>query len=589
MSQDRWCLEDIYESKQQWEEDINRLETLLQDVAGFQGKLDTSGDSFYSVLDLESRIQELIVKIYSYARMKRDEDNTDSSAQSLFGRGVSLFTKVETALSFITPEILALPEDTIASFQQDPRFADYSHYLHDLLRQKPHTLSGELEQLVAQTGEIGRTQDEIFKMLNNADITFPTIIDEEGEEVEITKGNFINLMQKKDRRVRADAFKALYKTYSSLENTFAAALNAGVKRDIFYAQIRKHPSSLTSSLYADKVPTDVYDNLIETVRANLGEMHRYLELRKRILGVEELHMYDIYVPLAYAPWEVSYPEAVEMVKEGVAVLGDSYGEILAKGLESGWIDIYERKGKTGGAYCDSIYGLHPFLLLNHQSNLDSAFTLAHELGHALHFYYSAMKQPFIYAHPAIFTAEVASTVHESLVMEHLLESITEPDKRLYLINYYLEIFRGTLFRQTMFAEFEKVIHEQGEAGEVLTSQYLREIYGDLNSAYHGEGVVADEEISMEWARIPHFYNAFYVYKYATGISAATSLVKQMLSQGKPAVDRYLSFLQTGSSDYPLTLLKEAGVDMAEPQPIQDAIDRFSGLVDELERLVDANI
>lgn len=584
MDKDNWRLEDVYPNQDQWKDDIKQVEALLEDVKEFRGRLGESTDAFFGALNLSNQIRELMVKVYSYARMKRDEDNSNPSTQALFGRAAALLTRVETAYSFMAPEILALPDDTISNFQQDHRFAAYSHYLNDLLRQKTHTLSSAEEQVVARTGEITRTPDEIFKMLNNADITFPVIRDDEGKEIEITKGNFIRLMQNKSRRVRHDTFQALYKTYQKLENTFAAALNAGVKRDIFYARVRKHQSARSASLFADNIPPAVYDNLVQTVRSNLGEMHRYMELRKKILDLDELHMYDIYVPLADVKWQVTYPEAVEMLKKGVAVMGDSYGKILTEGLDSRWADIYERKGKTGGAYCDSIYGVHPFLLLNYQNNLDSAFTLAHEMGHALHFYYSSKKQPFIYYHPAIFTAEVASTVHESLLMEHLLQIISEPDRKIYLINYYLEIFRGTLFRQTMFAEFEKIIHEKAENGEVLTSHFLKEVYHNLNTAYHGKEMVVDSEIDIEWARIPHFYDAFYVYKYATGLSAAVSLVQQILTKGKPAVERYISFLQKGGSDYPLNLLQEAGVDMTSPQPVQDAINRFSGLLDELETL-----
>lgn len=584
MDKDNWRLEDVYPNQDQWKDDIKQVEALLEDVKEFRGRLGESTDAFFGALNLSNQIRELMVKVYSYARMKRDEDNSNPSTQALFGRAAALLTRVETAHSFMAPEILALPDDTISNFQQDHRFAAYSHYLNDLLRQKTHTLSSAEEQVVARTGEITRTPDEIFKMLNNADITFPVIRDDEGKEIEITKGNFIRLMQNKSRRVRHDTFQALYETYQKLENTFAAALNAGVKRDIFYARVRKHQSARSASLFADNIPPAVYDNLVQTVRSNLGEMHRYIELRKKILDLDELHMYDIYVPLADVKWQVTYPEAVEMLKKGVAVMGDSYGKILTEGLDSRWADIYERKGKTGGAYCDSIYGVHPFLLLNYQNNLDSAFTLAHEMGHALHFYYSSKKQPFIYYHPAIFTAEVASTVHESLLMEHLLQIISEPDRKTYLINYYLEIFRGTLFRQTMFAEFEKIIHEKAENGEVLTSHFLKEVYHNLNTAYHGKEMVVDSEIDIEWARIPHFYDAFYVYKYATGLSAAVSLVQQILTKGKPAVERYISFLQKGGSDYPLNLLQEAGVDMTSPQPVQDAINRFSGLLDELETL-----
>jgi oligoendopeptidase F len=588
LEKDRWNLEDIYQNQDEWEKDIGKVEMLLSEAGEFQVRLGECADSFFGALHLSAQIQELIVKVHSYARMKLDEDNANPLAQALFGRATALLTRVETALSFITPEILSLPEGTVSNFRHDSRFALYCHYLDDVFRQKPHTLTGIEEQLVARTGEITRTPDDFFKMLNNADLTFPKIRDDQENEVEVTKGNFIKLMQNRNRRVRYEAFQALYGTYQKLENTFASALNAAIKRDIFYASVRRHQSARSAALFADHIPSAVYDSLVQTVRSNLGEMHRYMKLRKKILGLDQLHMYDIYVPLAEdVKWVIPFPDAVAMLKNGVAVMGDSYLEILSRGLGSRWVDLYERKGKTGGAYCDSIYGVHPFLLLNYQNNLDSAFTLAHEMGHALHFYYSSQEQPFIYSHPAIFTAEVASTVHESLLMEHLLQTTSdrdERDKKIYLLNYYLEIFRGTLFRQTMFAEFEKIIHEKAENGEALTSYFLKEAYHELNAAYHGEGMVVDAEIDMEWARIPHFYDAFYVYKYATGLSAAVSLVQQILTKGTPAVERYLSFLNKGGADYPLNLLQEAGVDMASPHPVQDAINRFSGLLDELEAL-----
>jgi oligoendopeptidase F len=584
LNKDTWKLEDIYQNQEEWENDLRQVETLIEKIDAYQGRLAESADTFFTALDLSTQIQQLVEKVYCYARMRRDEDNSNPTAQALFGRAATLLTRVDTALSFINPEIMELSDNTISDLRQDHRFSLYKHYLEDILRQKPHTLSSAEEQVVARAGEITRTPDEIFKMLNNADLTFPVICDDKGNEIEITKGNFISLMQNKSRSVRRETFQAFYRTYRKLENTFAAALNAGVKRDIFYAEVHRHQSARAASLFMDNIPSAVYDSLVNTVRSNLNQMHRYMKLRKKVLGLDELHMYDIYVPLVDVEWQIPYPEAVEMLKKGVAVLGESYGKVLAEGLDSRWADIYERKGKTGGAYCDCIYGVHPFVLLNYQNNLDSAFTLAHEMGHAMHFYYSDKNQPFIYSQPAIFTAEVASTVHESLLMDHLLQTTKDPRKKIYLINYYLEIYRTTLFRQTMFAEFEQIIHNRAENGETLTAQFLKEEYRKLNTAYHGEEMIIDREIDMEWARIPHFYDAFYVYKYATGLSAAASLVHQILTRGEPAVERYISFLKKGCSDYPLNLLQGAGVDMTSSQPVQDAINRFSGLLDELEKL-----
>ncbi|MDD4675958.1 MAG: oligoendopeptidase F family protein, partial [Syntrophaceticus schinkii] len=383
MEKDRWNLEDIYQNQDEWEKDIGKVEMLLSEAGEFQVRLGECADSFFGALHLSAQIQELIVKVHSYARMKLDEDNANPLAQALFGRAAALLTRVETALSFITPEILSLPEGTVSNFRHDSRFALYCHYLDDVFRQKPHTLTGIEEQLVARTGEITRTPDDFFKMLNNADLTFPKIRDDQENEVEVTKGNFIKLMQNRNRRVRYEAFQALYGTYQKLENTFASALNAAIKRDIFYASVRRHQSARSAALFADHIPSAVYDSLVQTVRSNLGEMHRYMKLRKKILGLDQLYMYDIYVPLAEdVKWVIPFPDAVAMLKNGVAVMGDSYLEILSRGLGSRWVDLYERKGKTGGAYCDSIYGVHPFLLLNYQNNLDSAFTLAHEMGHA---------------------------------------------------------------------------------------------------------------------------------------------------------------------------------------------------------------
>lgn len=583
----KWKLEDIYADDQLWELDYRRVERLLGAMEIHQGKLANSAQQLLTALQCRDQLEMLNEKVYTYAAMRLDENNANPTYQALRDRAIALNTKVNTATAYLVPEILALPKDKIHDFcQQEPGLQPYRFFLQELMRQRPHVLSQEEEKILAQVGEIAQAPKHIFGMINNADFIFPSITDEQGRELEVTQGSYRSLMLNSNRQIRQDAFNSLYSVYHRYKNTLAATLNASVKRDIFYARIRKHPSALAAALFADNVSPEVYDNLIETVRKNLHLMHRYMALRKKVLGVEELHLYDIYAPLVKdIQWEISYPEAVKMVQQGLAPLGEDYINDMNKAFEHGWIDVYERQGKTSGAYSWGPYGVHPYILMNYQDNLPDVFTLAHELGHAMHSYYSYNTQPYINAHYSIFTAEVASTVNEALLMQYLLNTVTERDKKLYLINYYLEQIRGTLFRQVMFAEFEKIIHQRAEAGEALTAESLSDIYRQLNTDYHGPEMVIDEQANLEWARIPHFYNAFYVYKYATGISAATALCKQITAQGGPAKERYLEFLKSGGSDYPTSLLKNAGVDMTRPDPVQQTLDLFAELLVEMEKLM----
>ena len=424
-------------------------------------------------------------------------------------------------------------------------------------------------------------------MYNNADIKFPYIKNEEGEEVEVTKGRYVSFLESKDRRVREDAFKAVYSTYSKMKNTLATTLTGNIKRNKFYATVRKYPSSLAASLDNDNISTEVYDNLIETVGKNLHLLDRYLKLRKKVLKLPELHMYDLYVPIVEEfDKKIPYEEAKSMVIEGLKPLGEEYSTYLKKGLESGWIDVYENEGKTSGAYAWGSYKTHPYVLLNYQDTINDVFTLAHEMGHALHSYYTNMTQPYVYSEYKIFVAEVASTVNESLLMRYLLPRAQSKAEKAYLLNHYLEEFRGTMFRQVMFAEFEKIIHQNIEQGEALNADQLCDIYYKLNEKFFAETVCVDKDIEMEWSRIPHFYSSFYVYKYATGFSAATAIAKSILSEGQSAVDRYLKFLKSGGSNYPLELLKLAGVDLSTPKPVQDALDVFKETLDELEALLE---
>ncbi|MHB1043487.1 MAG: oligoendopeptidase F [Eubacteriales bacterium] len=582
----KWRLEDIYPGAEQWEQDFRQVQNLSDAVEAYRGRLGESAGTLLGALQARDRLLELNDRVYSYAAMRLDEDNTNPASQALKDRAASLSTRVEAACSFIPSEILALTPGVVDEFQRkEPGLAHYRFDLERILRFEANILCTAEEEILARAGEVLSAQDRIYRMMNDADMTFPAIKDERGNKVKVTHGSYGLYRQSGDRRVRHDAFTSFYSSYSKLENTFAAALSSSVKRDIFYAREHKYPSSLQAALFEDNVPPEVYENLIKTVRRNTGLLHRYVSLRKKLLGLDELHAYDLYAPVVKDPgWKISYPQAAEMVKSGLSPLGRTYVETLGNGLQSGWVDVCERKGKTSGAYSTGPYGSHPFVLLNYQDSLENVFTLAHEMGHAMHSFYSNGKQPYVYSQYSIFTAETASAVNEFLLMEHLLKTETDRDRKLYLHNYYLEQFRATVFRQTMLAEFEKIIHEKAEAGEALTPELLKKIYRQLNVDYYGPDLVVDPEVDMEWARIPHFYRPFYVYKYATGFAAAAGLSRQILNNGEPEASSYLDLLGKGGSDYPLNLLREAGVDMSKPEPIQDALDLFSRLLDEMERI-----
>jgi oligoendopeptidase F len=583
----KWKLEDMFASDEEWEKEFSKVKGEVPKLESFRGKLGESADQLLQCLKLREEISLLMERLYVYARMRRDENNANPKYQALSDRASSLSIQVGSATSFIVPEILQIPEDHLKSFLSENKdLALYDFYLQELLRQKEHVLSAEQEEILAQAGELAGAPGNIFRMLNNADMKFPKVKDEDGDQVELTHGRYIQFMESSNRDVRKAAFEAMYDTYGRNKNTIAATLNASVKKDVFYARVRKYDSALRASLDDDNIPVEVYDNLIKTVRANLPTFYRYVELRKKLLNLDELHMYDIYVPMVKeADQKIQYEKAYETVMKGLAPLGEAYIGKLKEAYEKGWIDVHETEGKTSGAYSWGAFGTHPYVLLNYHENVDNMFTIAHEMGHAMHSYYSDEEQPFLYAQYTIFVAEVASTVNESLLMDWMLKNTKDKKEKMYLLNHYLEQFRGTVFRQTMFAEFEKIVHEKVEEGVALTPDSLCEIYKKLNEDYYGKGVVSDDQIALEWARIPHFYNAFYVYKYATGFSAATALSQQIIQEQKPAVDRYLGFLKGGSSKYPLELLKGAGVDMATPEPIQKALDVFKKLLDELETLV----
>lgn len=582
----KWKLEDLYPTDDVWEEEFAAVRRLVEQFPRFRGQVIASADQLLNAIQAYEEIHRRLEKLYVYARMRSDEDQSVAKYQAMADRAQGLHVQAESAMAFFVPEILNLDETRLEQFfQERPELRLYNFFLQEILRQKPYRRSPEEEEIIAMAGELAQAPANIFSVLNNVEIRFPTIKDEQGREVELSHGRYITLMESQDRRVRRDAFYAMYDTYHKFRHTLAASLNAGVKKEIFFARVRRFSSALEAALYPDHVPVDVYHTLIDTIHQHLPLLHRYMAMRKKLLGLDELHMYDLYVPLVGdVEMKIPYETALEMVKEGLQPLGEDYRRVLEEAFQGGWIDVFENRGKRSGAYSWGAYGTHPYVLLNYQENLDNVFTIAHEMGHALHSYYSDRDQPYIYAQYTIFVAEVASTLNEALLMDHLLKTTTDPKRKLYLLNYYLEQFRGTVFRQVKFAEFEKIIHEKAEAGEALTADVLCDVYLNLNKQYYGPAMVVDEPIAMEWARIPHFYSNFYVYKYATGFSAAQAIARHILTEGEPAVNRYLSFLKSGGSDTPINLLKKAGVDMTKPEPVREAMQTFKKLLDELEEL-----
>ena len=585
--EDTWAIEDLYESDEAWEEDYKRLETKILELAAYEGHLGDGPEALLGMQRTWDELHMLAEKVYVYAGQRLHEDTDNGHYQNLAARAQGLLIKLSEAGAYIEPEILALPEGTVEKFlTENEALQVYRQYFENMIRLRQHVLDKEREELLAAIGELAEGPKDIFTMFNNADLRFPVIQGEDGEPVEVTHGRYMTLLQSSERSVRQAAFEALYKTYGQYRNTLAAAYRANVKQEVFYAKARNYQSDLEAALNKSHIPVPVYDNLIQAVHEHLPQMHRYLELRRRFLHVEELHMYDLYTPMVSKKdgQKIPFEKAKEMVLQGLAPMGEEYVSLLREGFSSRWIDVYENKGKKSGAYSWGAYGTHPYVLLNHQDNLNSVFTLAHEMGHALHSWYSDAHQPYIYAGYEIFVAEVASTCNEALLIHHLIGTTEDPKEKAYLINYFLEQFRTTLFRQTMFAEFEKITHNMQKQGETLTADRLCEVYYGLNRLYFGENMCVDREIEMEWARIPHFYTPFYVYQYATGFSAAIALSGKILKEGASAVEAYKNFLKGGSSRYPLELLRTAGVDMEQKKPVEDALGVFARYLDEMERL-----
>ncbi|WP_176585102.1 oligoendopeptidase F [Priestia megaterium] len=585
--EDTWKLEDIFASDDAWEKEFEEVKALIPQMEKFKGKLGESAQTLYDALQEQDELTMRVSKLYTYAHMRYDQDTTNSFYQGLNDRIKTLYTQIASALSYVTPEILSIEESKIKQYMAEHKELKlYAHALDEITRERPHILSESEEALLAQASEVLGSSSNTFGMLNNADLEFPSIKDENGEEVEITHGRYIRFLESSDRRVREEAFKAVYETYGKFKNTFASTLSGTVKKDNFSARVRHYNSARHSALSTNNIPEEVYDNLVKTVNDNLHLLHRYIDLRKKVLGIEELHMYDLYTPLVKdVKMEVTYEEAKDYILKGLKPLGEDYLNVLKEGFENRWVDVHENKGKRSGAYSSGTYGTNPYILMNWQDNVNNLFTLAHEFGHSVHSYYTRKTQPYPYGDYSIFVAEVASTCNEALLNDYLLKTIDDEKQRLYLLNHYLEGFRGTVFRQTMFAEFEHDVHMRAQNGEPLTPELLTKLYYDLNKKYFGDNLVIDEEIGLEWARIPHFYYNYYVYQYATGFSAAAALSKQILEEGNAAVERYVGFLKSGSSDYPIEVLKKAGVDMTTSQPIEEALAVFEEKLTEMERLL----
>ena len=584
---DTWNLESIYANNELWEEDYAALEKDAAEFAKLKGAIEADVSKIPAVLDAYYGLHRRLSKLSVYARMRFDQDTADSTYQTMAAKIGSLGVKISAASAFVEPEILSYSKEQLeAAEKENERTAYYGRKIEEMLRGQEHTLDAEKEELLAAAGDMAEAPDDIFSVLMNADMKYPDIVLEDGTHLPLTNSTYISYMESPDRAVREGAFKTLYGQIASLKNTFAAIYRGNLKQAKFYAQSRKYSSARAMYLADSNVPESVYDNLLSAVHEALPMMYRYVAIRKKVLGVDKLHMYDVYTPIVAAQNQTyEFEQAKQMVLEALKPMGEDYLSHVREGLENRWIDIYPNKGKKGGAYSWGCYDSQPFILLNYTKNLDSVFTLIHEMGHSIHSYYSRTAQDYAYSDYKIFVAEVASTCNECLLMHDLLEKTTDKEQRKYLLNHYLDSFKGTLFRQTMFAEFEKNAHEYCAQGKPLTAEALSQMYLELNQKYFGPDMEKDEEIAYEWMRIPHFYTPFYVYQYATGYSAAVALSAKILKEGKPAVDAYMSFLKGGESKDPIDLLKMAGVDMTTEKPVADALALFGDLVTELETLV----
>ncbi len=583
----KWDVESLYKNIDHWEKDYEKLNEKLNDFKQYENTLKSSPKVLLNSLRDYENIYRLVGNLYSYASLKQDEDTRVAKYQALADKAFRVYIKASETTAFFLPEILDFEEKQIKNFiEAENDLALYEHYLKESLRKKEHVLSAREEEILAQVSEIGSSSENIYSMLSNADLKFPKAVDSEGKEYELTSGSYIPLMESKDRVLRKSAFKNLYGVYKGLENTFAASLDGELKANKFFANMRKYKNTMEASLDKNNIDVKVYKNLIKSVHDNLQPMYKYIDIRKRVMGLDSIHMYDIYNPIvSNVDSKYSFEEAKEIIRESLKPLGEKYLNIVDEGFNSRWIDVYENKGKRSGGYSGGSYDSKPFILLNYKDTLDSVFTTTHEMGHSIHSYLSRKNQPYIYSGYSIFVAEVASTVNEVLLINYLLDNAKDKDEKTYIINHFIDSFRGTVYRQTMFAEFEKNINDYIAAGGALTSDYLNKEYRELNSLYFGNEMILDEEINVEWARIPHFYYNYYVYQYATGFAAAVNIANKILKGEDNIVDKYIEFLSSGSSDYPLNILEKLGIDMRKPHTVNQALDIFNQLVDDLDKLI----
>lgn len=580
----KWKIDKMYSSKEEIEKDISKVKNLIQEVKEYKGKLSESKENLYKVLNISENASRIVQNLYVYTHMKQHEDTRINDNQGRATKTEMLSTDLGVATSYIVPEILAIEENKLSEYLKDEKLSFYTKYIKDILRDKPHTLSEREEEILAATSELSTIPENVYDMLAYADMEFPEIEDEEGNKVKLSHSNYSLFIKSKNSRVRKDAFEGEFSTYEKYKNTFASTLYGGIKSEIFYAKTRKYNSAIEASLFSDDVSLDVYNNLISAIDKSIPNLNKYVELKKKFLGLNEIHMYDLYVPLTDKfDMDIPYDKAQDIILEALKPLGEEYLKVIKSAFDEGWIDVYDNEGKKGGAYSWGSYDSHPYILMSYKNDLNSLFTLVHELGHSVHSHYSRTSQPFLYSDYKIFVAEVASTLNELLLINYLLENSKSKDETIYLLNYYLEQFRTTVHRQTMFAEFEKIVHQRVESGEPLTADEFTNIYYKLNEKYYGKSAIVDKQIGIEWARIPHFYSNFYVYKYATGFSVISALSQQILSEGSTAVDRYINFLKSGGSEYPLEQLKSAGVDMTKKESIEEALNVFAELVNKLEK------
>ena len=581
--EDKWKLEKIYANEDAWEKDFNILKKESPKLREFAGKLNDK-EEILKYLELNEKVSRLGETLYVYAHMKSDEDTSNQKYQSYMNKIDAFMAEFASYGAFFVPEILALPDEFIKDLiKNDERFKIYEFMLMDILKEKPHILTKKMEELLALASDCLDAPSSIHNMLTNADMTFGNIKDEDGDEVELTEGNYSSFIKSKDRSVREAAFKRLFGEYKKFDNTLATTLTSSVKSFNFSARVRKYESPIEASLSPNDIPVSVYENAIKTINDNLSSLHRYVKIKKKLLGLEQMHMYDLYVPIIEVEKEkISFDEGVKLANEGLKPLGEEYLNLFNEGINSGWIDKYENKGKRGGAYSWGGYDTMPYVLLNYHNELNDVSTLVHEMGHSLHSYYSRKTQPYYYAGYTLFCAEVASTTNEALLIHYLIEKEQDKKKKLYLINQELEQIRTTVFRQLMFAEFELYTHNALNAGEALTAADYSAKWHELNANYFGPDMVVDEDIDMEWARIPHFYSDFYVYQYATGYAAASAFANAILEGKENAVEKYKGFLKAGGSKYPIDILKDAGVDMTTSEPLEATIHRFNELLDMLE-------